>query len=93
MVRRSMVSREIGLEEKQGYVPNPMIQELFFSLPVVAAPTIPDIVVPVPVVIPLVATMSEDQESVLQEPIELAVVHEDEMQQPQIEDVPQAEAR
>ena len=43
-----MVPREIDLEEKRVYVPTPMIQELFFSLPVNAAPKIPEIVMPVP---------------------------------------------
>ena len=44
MMRGSMVPREIDLEEKQVYVPAPMIQELFFSLPIDAAPKVPEIV-------------------------------------------------
>ena len=40
MVRESMVAQEINFEEKRVYVPTPMVQETFFSLPVAAAPTI-----------------------------------------------------
>jgi hypothetical protein len=53
-----------------------MIQEPFFSLPVVVALTMQDIVVSAPVVIPPVATMNEDKESVLQDPIEHVDTHE-----------------
>ena len=66
-------------------MPTPMIREPFFSLPVVAAPTVPDIVVPAPVVIPPMVTMSEDLEPVLQELSEPTVVHEEELHQPYIE--------
>src|SRR6185369_7224409 len=48
MIRGSMVPREIDLEEKRVYVPTPMIQEPFFSLPVDAAPKVPEIVMPIP---------------------------------------------
>ena len=48
MIRGSMVPREIDLEEKRVYVPTPMIQEPFFSLPIDAAPNVPEIVTPVP---------------------------------------------
>jgi len=41
-----------------------------FSLPVVAAPTMLDTVVPASVVIPSVVTMNENEEPVLQDPIE-----------------------
>jgi hypothetical protein len=34
-----VVARKINLEEKRVYAPNPMIQEPFFELPAVAAPT------------------------------------------------------
>ena len=43
-----MVTRKIDLEEKRVYVPTPMIQEPFFSLPFDAAPKVPEIVTPVP---------------------------------------------
>jgi hypothetical protein len=42
-----------------------MIQEPFFSLSAVAAPTMQDIMVPTHVVIPPMATMNEDEEHVL----------------------------
>ena len=51
MVRGSMVVREINLEEKRVHVPTPMVQEPFFTLPVVAAPTVQDTVVTTPVVV------------------------------------------
>ena len=47
-----------------------MIYEPIFSLPAVAAPTVLDTVVPAPVVIPPMATMNENEEHVLQDPIE-----------------------
>jgi hypothetical protein len=76
MMRGSMVAQEINLEEKRVCVPTPMIQELFFSLPAVAAPTMQDIVVPISIVIPPMATMNEDEEHVLQDPIEPVATHE-----------------
>jgi hypothetical protein len=45
LMRRSMVARKIDLEEKRVHAPNPMIQEPFFSLPIVPAPTIPEVAV------------------------------------------------
>ena len=69
-MRGSMVAREIDLEVMRVYTPTPMIHEPFFSLPAVAAPTVLDTVVPAPVVIPPVATMNDDDEPVLQDPIE-----------------------
>ena len=87
-----MVARKIDLEEKRVYAPTPMIHELFFSLPAVAAPIVQDTVVPAPVVIPPVATMNDDEEPVLQDPIEPIATHEGEQQQPQTEYVPNVEA-
>jgi len=95
MIRGSMVPREIDLEEKRVYVPNPMIQEPFFSLPVdaapkvpeivtpapssvVAAPTIPDIMVSTHVATPPIPTVSEGLEPVIQEPPGPAIGHEEE---------------
>ena len=80
MIRGSMIAREIDLEEKQVYAPTLMIHGPFFSLPVVAAPTVQDTVVPAPVVIQLVATMNDDEEPVLQDPIEPIATHEGEQQ-------------
>jgi hypothetical protein len=69
-----------------------MIQEPFFSLPAVDAPTMQDIMVPAPIVISPVATINEDKEPVLQDPIEPVATHEGEQQQSQTEDVPNVEA-
>ena len=55
-----MVAREIDLEEKRVYTPTPMIHESFFSLPAVAAPIVQDTVVPALVIIPSVATVTDD---------------------------------
>ena len=38
MIRGSMVARKIDLEEKRVFVPTPMTQEPYFSLPIVVAP-------------------------------------------------------
>ena len=46
------------------YAPTRMIHELF-SLPAVAAPIVQNTMVPAPVVIPLVATMNDDEEPFL----------------------------
>jgi len=46
-----------------------MIHELFFSLLAVTAPIVSDTVVPAHVVIPPVATINDDKEPVLQDPI------------------------
>ena len=56
LIRESMVAREINFEEKQVYVPTPMVQEPFFSLPVVAAPTVQDTVVDTIVTSPVVSS-------------------------------------
>jgi len=83
MVRGSMVTREIDLEEKWVCVPTPMIEEPFFSLPVaVAAPTIPDIVMPTPVVSSPAVETNVDREPVLQDPTEPIATDEGEPQQP-----------
>ena len=69
-----------------------MIHEPFFSLPTIAAPTVQDTIVPAPVVILPVATMNDDEEPVLQDPVEPIATHEREQQQPQTEDVPNVKA-
>ena len=74
------------------YVPTPMIHEPIFSLYAVAAPTVQDTMVSAPVVIPPVATMNDDEEPVLHDPVEPIATHEGEQQQPQTEDVPNVEA-
>jgi hypothetical protein len=65
-----------------------MIQEPIFELPAVAALIMQDTEVPALLVIPPVATMNEDEEPVLQDPIEPVVTHEGEQQQPHAEDMP-----
>ena len=92
MMRGSMVAREIDLKEKRVYAPTPMIHEPFFSLPDVAAPTVQDTMVLAPIVIPPVATINDDEEPVLQYPIEPIATREGEQQQPQTDDVPNVEA-
>ena len=61
MIRGSMVAREINFEEKQVYVPTPMVQEPYFTLPVVAIPTVQDTVVITHVVSSPVAIMNEKE--------------------------------
>ena len=92
LMRGSMVAREIDLEVKRVYAPTPMIHEPIFSLSAVTAPTVLDTVVSAPVVIPPVATMSDDEEPVLQDPIEPIATHEGGQQQPQTKDVLKVEA-
>jgi hypothetical protein len=70
MVRGSMVPREIDLEEKWVYVPTPMIEEPIFLPRVVPTPAVEPTVVPEPVASSAVQTMSENQETVLQDPTE-----------------------
>jgi hypothetical protein len=65
MIRGSMVAREIILEEKRVCVPTPMIQEPFFELPVLVAPTVPDTVVSTSVVSFPVVIVNNDEEPVL----------------------------
>jgi hypothetical protein len=50
MIRGSTISQEISLEEKRLYVPTPMIQELFFSMPTNVTPIVQDNMVARPVV-------------------------------------------
>jgi hypothetical protein len=92
LMRGSMVAQKIDLEEKRVHAPNPMIQESFFSLPVVAALTIPEVVVQALVITPPVTTRCEDPKHVRGEPTEPFVEHEREMQQPPLLDVPEVEA-
>jgi len=68
MMKGSMVAREIDLEEKRVYAPTPMVQEPFFELPAAATPTLQDVMVPAPVVIPPMATTNEDEEPMVQNP-------------------------
>ena len=65
MVMGSMVAREINFEEKRVHVPTPMVQEPFFTLPVVAAPIVQDNIVTAPVISSPVVTINEHEEPVL----------------------------
>ena len=80
-----MVAREISFEEKRVYMPTPMVQEPFFMLHVVAVPTVQDIVVTAPIVSSPMITMNEHEEPVFQDRQEPIVTHEEEQQQPHIE--------
>ena len=64
------------------YTPTPMIHEPFFSLHAIAALTVQDTMVSAPVVIPPMAIMNDNEEPVLQDPIEPIATHEAEQQQP-----------
>ena len=86
-----MVAREISFEEKRVYVLTPMVQEPFFTLPVVV-PTVQDTVITTHVVSSPVATMNEHEEPVLQDPQEPIVTHEEEQQQPHVEQASSNEA-
>jgi hypothetical protein len=92
MIRGSMVAHKIDLEEKQVCVPTTMIQEPFFELPVLVAPTVWDTAVPTHVVHSPMAQINDDEEPVPQDPIKTDVIDEGEQQQPQTEDVPNVEA-
>ena len=92
MIRGSMAVREISFEEKRVYVPTPMVQEPFFTLPVVVVPTVQDTVVTTPVVSSPVAKMNEHEEPVLQDLQEPIVTHEGEQQQPHVEQASSNEA-
>jgi hypothetical protein len=89
MIRGSMVAREISLQEKRVHVPTPMVEELFFTLPVAVAPIVQDTIVPTPVASSPVVTMNEHEEPVLEEPvleepIEPNIAHEEEQLQPNV---------
>jgi hypothetical protein len=64
-IRGSMVAQEIILEEKRVCVPTLMIQEPFFELPILVAPTVPGTIVPTPVVSSPVVTVNNGEEPVL----------------------------
>ena len=64
MIRESMIAREINFEEKRVYVPTPMVQEPFFTLPVVVVPIVQDIIVTTPVVSSPMTTINDHEEPV-----------------------------
>ena len=63
-------------------MPTPIVQEPFFTLPVVAIPTVQDTIVTTLVVSSPKATMNYQEEPVLQDPVEPVVTKEEEQQQP-----------
>ena len=93
MIRGSSVVREIDLEERRVSVPAPSTQEPFFSLPADVVPPMHDVVVPTHVVISPVATMNESEEPVLQDSTEIIATLEEELQQPQTDNVPVQETQ
>jgi hypothetical protein len=96
VIRGSTIPREIRLEEKRVCVPTPMVAEPFFSIPANVAPMVQGNVVAEPIAdspIPMAATpivgslmteVDEDLEPIFQEPI---INHEEEQQEPLVQDV------
>jgi hypothetical protein len=97
VIRGSTVPREIRLEEKRICVPTPMVAEPFFSVHAAVTPMAQGNVVAEPVAdspIPMATTpivgspvteVGEDLEPIFQEPI---INHEEEQQEPPVQDVP-----
>jgi hypothetical protein len=100
VIRGSTIPREIRLEEKRVCVPTPMVAEPFFSVPAAVTPMAQDNVVAKPVAdcpvlmaaTPIVGSpmieVDEELEPVFQEPI---TNHEEEQQEPPVQDVPHNE--
>jgi hypothetical protein len=100
VIRGSTLPREIRLEEKQVCVPTLMVTEPFFSVSAVITPMAQGNVVAEPIAdspVPMTATpiigssmteVDEELESVFQEPI---TNHEEEQQEPPVQDVPHNE--
>jgi hypothetical protein len=100
VIRGSTVPREIRLEEKRVCVPTPMVAEPFFSVSATVTPMTQGNVVEEPIAdspVPMVATpivgstmteVDEELEPVFQEPI---TNHEEEQQEPPVQDVPHNE--
>ena len=61
-----------------------MLQESYFTLPIVATLAVLDTVVPAPVVSSPLPTLDENLEPVSQDPLEPPVVQQEEQQQPHI---------
>jgi hypothetical protein len=100
VIRGSTVPREIRLEEKRAYVPTPMVTEPFFSVPAAVTPMTqgnvvaklvadsPVLMAATPIVGSPMAEVDEELEPVFEEPI---TNHEEEQQEPPIQDVPHNE--
>jgi len=92
MIGGSMVARKINLEKKRVFVPTPMTQEPYFSLPVVAAPIKQETAVPTPVVSSPDVTANGNEDPVPQDQIEPVAMDEGEQQQPPVQEIPVAVA-
>jgi hypothetical protein len=100
VIRGSTVPRDIRLEEKRVCVPTPMVTEPFFLVPAAVTPMAQGNVVAKPIVdspVPMAVTpivgspmteVDEDLEPVFQKPI---TNHEEEQQEPPVQDVPHNE--
>jgi hypothetical protein len=96
VIRGSTVPREIRLEEKRVCVPTPMVAEPFFSVPAAVTPMmhgnvvaelVTDSPVPMaatPIVGSLMTEVDEELKPIFQEPI---TNHEEEQQEPPVQDV------
>ena len=92
IIRGSMVARKIDLEEKRVFVPTPMTQKPYFSLPMVAAPIEQETTVPTPVVSSPDMVANGNEDPVPQDQIEPVVMDEGEQQQPPMQEIPIAVA-
>jgi hypothetical protein len=100
VIRGSTIPREIRLEEKRVCVPTPMVAKLFFSVPAAVTPMTQGNVLAEPVAdspVPMATTpiigspmteVDEELEPVFEEPI---TNHEEEQQEPPVQDVPHNE--
>ena len=92
MIRGSMVARKIDLDEKWVFVPTPMTQEPYFSLPMVAVPIEQETAVPTPVICSPDVARNGNEDLVPQDQIELVAMDEGEQQQPPVQEMPVAVA-
>ena len=92
MIRGSMGTRKIDLEEKRVFVPTPMTRESYFSLPMVAVPTEQETAVPIPVISSPDVARNANEGPIPQNPIEPAATNEGEQQQPPGPEIPVAVA-
>ena len=90
MIRGSTVAREIDLEEKRVFVPTPMTQDPYFSLPVVVAPIKQETAMPTPVVSSPDMAANGNEEPIFQDPIEPIGTDEGEQLQPPVQEMPVA---
>ena len=87
MIRGSMVARKNDLEEKRVFVPTPMTQEPYFSLPVVAAPTEQETAVPTPIASSPDVAENENEDPVPRDQIEPTTMDEGEQEHPPVQEI------